>query len=135
MTEAFGDHFGAFDTSETAFRRWSEDPLMDLDLLVVAFAGDEVAGAVQGAIDPDENVTQGYRRGWTDPIFTRRPWRRRGLASPPSGRTLQALRERGMTSAQLGVDPQNANQALTLYRRHGFEVVRSSSEWHRSLSA
>ena len=29
-----------------------------------------------------------------------------------------------MTSAQLGVDSENANEALTLYRRHGFEVQR-----------
>jgi len=43
------------------------------------------------------------------------------------------LRERGMTSAQLGVDSQNANGAPTLYRRHGFVVERSWSEWHRPL--
>jgi GNAT superfamily N-acetyltransferase len=88
---------------------------------------------VQGQIDPDENATQGYLRGWTDPIFARRRWRRRGLASALLGRTLVALRERGMTSAQLGVDSENEHAALTLYQRHGFEVVRSSSEWHRPL--
>ena len=133
MTEAFQDHFGAFDTSEKAFRRWSDDPLLDPRLLVVAFDGDEIAGAVQGTIDPDENAAQGYLRGWTDPIFTSRPWRRRGLASALLGRALLALRDRGMTSAQLGVDSQNANEALTLYRRHGFEAERSSSEWHKPL--
>lgn len=134
MTEAFQDHFGAFDASESAFHRWSEDPLLDPELLVVAFDGEEIAGAVQGTIDPDENAAQGYLRGWTDPIFTRRAWRRRGLASALLGRALLALRERGMTSAQLGVDSQNANEALTLYRRHGFEIERSSSEWHKPLT-
>jgi ribosomal protein S18 acetylase RimI-like enzyme len=39
-----------------------------------------------------------------------------------------------MTSAQLGVDSQNAHEALGLYQRHGFEVVRSSSEWHKPLA-
>ncbi len=134
MSEAFIDHFGADDTSEAAFRRWSQDPHLDLDLLIVAFDGDEIAAGVQGQIDPDENEAQRYLRGWTDPIFTRRRWRRRGLASALIGRTLVALRERGMTSAQLGVDSQNANEALGLYRRHGFEVVRSSSEWHKPLA-
>jgi hypothetical protein len=38
-----------------------------------------------------------------------------------------------MTSAQLGVDSQNPNDALTLYRRHRFEPVRGSSEWHKPL--
>jgi mycothiol synthase len=134
MSEAFIDHFGADDTSEAAFRRWSQDPHLDLDLLTIAFDGDEVAAGVQGQIDPDENEAQGYLRGWTDPIFTRRRWRRRGLASALIGRALVALRERGMTSAQLGVDSQNAHEALGLYQRHGFEVVRSSSEWHKPLA-
>ena len=55
----------------------------------------------------------------------RRPWRRRGLASALIGRTLVALRDRGMTAAQLGVDSENPNEALTLYQRHRFEVLRS----------
>ena len=133
MVEAFRDHFGGHDTTPGAFRRWADDPLMDLDLLFVAFDGDEMAAGVQGQIDPDENERQGYLRGWTDPVFTRRPWRRRGLAYALLGRTLGALKGRGMTSAQLDVDSENPYQALTLYERHGFETVRSASEWHKTL--
>ena len=49
------------------------------------------------------------------------------------GRALVRLREAGMTSAQLGVDSQNQNQALTLYERHRYAVDRSASEWHKPL--
>jgi ribosomal protein S18 acetylase RimI-like enzyme len=133
MNEAFRDHFGGDDTSEAAYRRWSEDPDLDLSLLSTAFDGDEIAGGVLGYIVPEENELQGYRRGWTDPVFTRAPWRRRGLASALLGRTLALLRDRGMTSAQLGVDTENAYQAFDLYERHGFRRVRSVSEWHRPL--
>jgi ribosomal protein S18 acetylase RimI-like enzyme len=133
MAEAFADHFGGQDFSDAAFRRWSGDPDLDLSLLVVAFEGDEIAAGVQGHIVAEENTLHGYHRGWTDPIFTRRAWRRRGLASALIGRCLTRLRDRGMTSAQLGVDSQNPNQALSLYERHGFRVVTSSSEWHRPL--
>ncbi len=131
--EAFRDHFGGQDESPQAYARWVEDPLMEVDLLVVAFDGNEVAAAVQGAIDPAENEANRYLRGWTDPVFTRRAWRRRGLAFALLGRSLRQLRERGMTSAQLDVDAENENQALTLYRRHRFEVDRSASEWHKPL--
>jgi ribosomal protein S18 acetylase RimI-like enzyme len=131
--EAFADHFGGHDFSEAARTRWIEDPLMDPSLLVVAFDADEVVAAVQGVIEPEENKANGYRRGWTDPVFTRRAWRRRGLAHALLGRALVRLRERGMTSAQLGVDSQNENQALTLYERHRFVVDRSSGEWHKPI--
>ena len=131
--EAFRDHFGGHDFSDAARQRWLDDPLMEPDLLVVAFDGDEVVAGVQGAIDPDENEANGYLCGWTDPVFTRRAWRRRGLAYALLGRSLRQLKARGMTSAQLGVDSQNENRALSLYQRHRYEVDRSASEWHKPL--
>jgi len=132
-TEAFRDHYGGHDFSPEAYQRFIKDPLLDLTLVLTAFDGDEIVASVQGAIDPDENEANDYRRGWTDPVFTRRAWRRRGLAYALLGRSLRQLRERGMTSAQLGVDSQNDNQALTLYERHHFEVDHSASEWHKPL--
>ena len=133
LAEAFRDHFGGHDQSEAAYRRWSNSPRMQPELLLVAFDGDEVAAAVQGVIVDEENRVNGYLRGWTDPIFTRRRWRRRGLASALLGRTLALLRDKGMTSAQLGVDTQNPNDALALYRRHRFESVHTETEWHKPL--
>ena len=133
MGEAFRDHFGSWDASDAAYRSWVDGPLFDLALQIVAFDGDQIAGAIHGAIDPTENETHGYLRGWTEPIFTRRQWRRRGLASALLGRTLAALHDRGMTSAQLHVDSENANQALTLYEGHRFELASSSSEWHKLM--
>ena len=131
--EAFKDHFGGHDFSPAARQRWLDDPLMEPELLVVAFDRDEVVAGVQGAIDHDENEANGYLCGWTDPVFTRRAWRRRGLAYALLGRSLQQLKERGMTSAQLGVDSQNENRALALYERHRYVVDRSASEWHKPL--
>lgn len=133
LCEAFRDHFGAWDDSASAYHAWVDSPLFDLDLQIVAFDGAEIAGGIHAAIDPVENRERGYRRGWTEPIFTRGPWRRRGLASALLGRTLAALRARGMDGAQLHVDAENANQALALYEQHGFRVTRSSSEWHKPM--
>jgi mycothiol synthase len=134
ICEAFRDHFGAWDESESAYRSWVESPHFELDLQVVAFDGTDIAGGIHAAVDPVENREHGYLRGWTEPIFTRRPWRRRGLAAALLGRTLARLRDRGMTSAQLHVDAENDNQALGLYERHGFGVESSSSEWHKPLA-
>ncbi len=133
MCEAFRDHFGAFDASERSMQGWLESPAEDPSLYVVAFDGDEVAGAVHGLVYPEENAANGYQRGWTDPVYVRRPWRRRGLASALLARALVRLREAGMTSAQLDVDTQNENEALTLYERQGFVADRQATEWHKPL--
>lgn len=133
MLEAFRDHFGGQPSTPEEYRSWVDDPETDLDLWAVAFDGDEIAGGVLGYVSSAENETHGYLRGWTDPVFTRRPWRRRRLAHALLGRCLLLLQERGMTSAQLDVDTQNANDALTLYQRHRFESDRSTSEWHKPM--
>jgi GNAT superfamily N-acetyltransferase len=133
MTDAFKEDFGADDTSEASYRRFVEDEDLDLSLASIAWEGDEIAGGVIGYIVPEENEAQGYLRGWTDPVFTRQRWRRRGLASALLGRTLAMLRDRGMTSAQLDVDTENVFRAFTLYERHGFRPAASTSEWHKPL--
>jgi mycothiol synthase len=131
--EAFRDHFGELDGSDAEFTRWTHDPSFRREMLVVAYDGQEVAGAVQAAIDHEENELHGSQRGWTDPVFVREPWRRRGLASALLGRALVVLRERGMTAAQLEVDTQNQNQAVTLYERHGFRPASTTTEWRKPM--
>jgi ribosomal protein S18 acetylase RimI-like enzyme len=67
-------------------------------------------------------------------VFTRRPWRRRGLATALIARSLVVLRERGMTSAALGVDAANASGALGLYEGLGFAVDTRASAWRKAFS-
>jgi hypothetical protein len=78
--EAFMDHWGGFDHSEGQFNKWVDESTFDPSLHVVAFDGDEIAGAVINTIYPEANQELGVERGWLDSVFVRRPWRRRGLA-------------------------------------------------------
>jgi mycothiol synthase len=129
--KAFRDHWGGVDESEDAFQRFANDPRLDPSLHVVAFAGDEVAGAVLNLIDEAENEMFGRRRGLLDSVFVRRPYRRRGLARVLILESLRLLRERGMTSAWLGVDADNANAALHLYTSCGFVSERSMTAYRK----
>jgi GNAT superfamily N-acetyltransferase len=100
---------------------WAASPIGgQLDIWQVAWAGDEIVAGVLGYIDEDENRLSGRRRGYTQNIFTRRPWRRRGLASALIGRNLRELARRGMTEAALSVDADNPSAALRIYERAGF---------------
>jgi len=131
--EAFADHWGGFDASDASFESWLSDPDFDPSLFVVAFDGDEIAGAVSNTINQHENEQLGRARGLLDSVFTRRAWRGRGLAGALVGRSLVLLRERGMTSAWLGVDADNPTGALGVYERAGFTVDLRSSAYRKPM--
>jgi mycothiol synthase len=132
--EAFRDHWGGHDESPAALQRFLDRPEHDPSLWVVAFDGDEIAGGVLNTIYPTENESLGVRRGWLDSVFTRRPWRRRGLARALIVRSLDVLRQRGMSSAVLGVDAENPTGALGLYEGVGFVVEERSMAWRKPMN-
>ena len=66
-------------------------------------------------------------------VFTRRQWRRRGLGRALIARSLVRLRERGMTSASLGVDAENPSGALGLYEGIGFAASYRSAAWRKEM--
>jgi GNAT superfamily N-acetyltransferase len=132
--EAFQDHWGGFDGSEPVFQAWLKDPKFDPGLFVVAWDGDEIAGGVVNQISETENAAFNRKRGWLQSVFTRRAWRRRGLARALVGRSLILLRERGMTSAGLGVDADNPNAATRLYEDAGFAVDFRSTAYRKPMA-
>jgi mycothiol synthase len=131
--EAFADHWGGFDASDGRFEAWQSDPKFDPSLFMVAWDGDEIAGGVINEINEAENAALGRLQGWLASVFVRRAWRRRGLARALVMRSLAILRDRGMTSAGLGVDADNANEALRLYTECGFEVELRSAAYRKPL--
>ncbi len=131
--EAFRDHWGGSDESLDAMQRVLDDPDTDTSLWLIAWDGDEVAAGVWNAIRGIENEALGLRRGWLESVFTRRPWRKRGLARALITRSLELLRERGMTSAALGVDADNPSGALGLYESTGFEIHDRFIEMRRPM--
>jgi GNAT superfamily N-acetyltransferase len=131
--KAFRDHWGSVQEDEASFERFVSDPRTDSSLFVVGYAGNEVAGAVLNVIDDVENGMFDRRQGLLDSVFVRRPYRRRGLGRALVLRSLAVLRDRGMTSARLGVDAENANAALHLYESCGFVRDQSSTAWRKPL--
>jgi ribosomal protein S18 acetylase RimI-like enzyme len=132
-TEAFADERDEAEPTEEDWLADLANPHVDPALWIVGFDGDEVAGAAQGRIDPVENAHHGWDRGYIEAVFTRRAWRRRGLARALLARALVRLRDHGMTSAYLGVDGLNPNQAMDLYTNLGFEVASTSHDWTKPL--
>jgi mycothiol synthase len=130
--EAFRDHRDEQEWTEEDWARFPGD-LPDPTLWVIGYDGDEVAGGILNNIDAEENTHHGRARGVLASVWTGARWRRRGLAKALIARSLVRLRERGMTSAYLGVDGANPNQAMDLYAGLGFEVATSTIDWRKPL--
>jgi mycothiol synthase len=135
LDEAFRDHWGHAPIPENAYEQWTTSPHFNPALWQVAWDGEEIAAGILNFVDKEANRQFKINRGWTDPIFTRRPWRKRGLAHALLMRSLKMFKEMGMTEAMLGVDTQNPNGAFDLYEKCGFRSVMKSIIYEKTLAA
>ena len=135
LDEAFQDHWGHSPMRDADYQAWSSSPVFKPSLWQVAWDGDQIAAGVLNMVDEDANRQFNIQRGMTDPIFTRRPWRKRGLARTLLMRSLQMFKDMGMTEAMLGVDTQNPSGAFALYESCGFKPVMRSVIYEKNITA
>jgi len=131
--EAFRDHWGYSEDMEPTIQQLKDDPNYDPTLWRVAWDGDQVAGMVLGFVNHKENVAYQRKRGYTENICTRKPWRRKGLAHALIAESLRELKRRGYLEAALGVDSENLSGALGIYESMGFQVVKRFSFYRKPL--
>lgn len=134
--EAFHDHWGFAPPTEEDYQGWLHNKVIfQPDLWQIAWdvATDQVAGQVRTFINHAENEKYNRRRGWTEFISVRRPWRRRGLARALIVRSLRLQKELGMTESALGADSENLSGATRVYEDCGFRVVRRSTIYRKPL--
>ena len=133
-TEAFRDHWGERDESEEAWARFRDEPsYADPSLWRIGWEGDQIAGLVINTVPVDANAHFGRQRGYVDMVAVRRPWRRRGLARALLADGLRAMRDAGLTSANLGVDTENPTGALRLYEDLGFAPEKRFASYRKPL--
>ncbi|HET8821705.1 MAG TPA: GNAT family N-acetyltransferase [Thermoleophilaceae bacterium] len=111
--EAFAD---SWDYTPRDFEWWSNVHLaserFDPTLWCVVRAGDEIAA---GTICMGDT----YGGGFVAALFTRRPWRERGVGAALLRDAFRRLWERGEHTVGLGVDAASATGAFRLYERAG----------------
>ncbi len=134
--EAFRDHWGYSLPTKEDYAAWlANKTIFQPELWQVAWdvANNEIAGQVRTFINHNENEKYDRRRGHTEFISTRRPYRRRGLARALIARSLQVQREQGMSESALGVDSQNETGATRVYEDCGFKVVKHGTVYRKPL--
>jgi ribosomal protein S18 acetylase RimI-like enzyme len=88
---------------------------------------------VLNRLDEAQNEQYGRKRGYTQDIFVRRPWRRRGLARSLLVRSIEMFREMGMEETALGVDTQNPSGAFRLYESVGYRPARRHTFFNKPM--
>ena len=123
----------AEDWTEDKYQAWLDRPSHTPHLWQVAWDGDQVAGMVLTRINQVENEKRGRKRGYTEHIFVRRPWRKRGLASALISSSLRVLQAHGMNEAELGVDSENQSGALGLYQTMGYQTYYTDIWFRKTM--
>ena len=118
------------DWQEDKFPAWLAVPAHEQRFWQVAWAGEQIAGITLARIDEKENEGKERKRGYTEHVFVRSQWRKRGLASALITRSLQVLKDHGMDEAELGVDSENESAAFNLYQKIGFKTENIDT-WFR----
>ncbi|KAF0106302.1 MAG: N-acetyltransferase GCN5 [Anaerolineaceae bacterium] len=131
--EAFRDHWGARDESEEEFKSHQESPMFRPELWKVAWAGGEMAGVVHNFVDEKENAEYRRKRGYTESICVRRPWRKMGLARSLIVQSMKMFKEMGMTETALSTDSQNISGAFRLYEGCGYRKVKQQIIYRKPL--
>jgi mycothiol synthase len=130
VQEAFAENWGFHPQPIESWREFMVKVRnFDPDVWLVAWAGDEVAGASLNY--PERSDDPGH--GWIGTLGVRRPWRGRGVGEALVRRSLAVLHARGLRKVRLGVDSQNPTGAPRLYERVGMRVLRQANTWERAL--
>jgi len=131
--EAFRDHWGYAEPKEEHFIAYCGSKYFQPELWQVAWDGDEVVASVMNFIDHDYNQRYNRKRGWTENISTRKPWRKQGIAKALIVRSMHMHKAKGMTEVGLGVDTNNPTGALKLYQNLGYKKDKTFITYRKPL--
>lgn len=131
--EAYADHWGHTPRTEDDFARWQTSRRFQPELWKIAWDGDQVAGMILNYVDERRNEWIGLRRGYTQDVFVRRPWRRRGLARSLLTESIRMFARMGMEETYLGVDTENPSGADVLYESVGYNSSRRHFVYRKPL--
>jgi mycothiol synthase len=123
LSEAFRDGWGGVELSDDEFAHIFGSGHAQPDVSVVAWAGEEVAGACLNDFGTAHQAEAGVHEGWVSSLGVRRPWRKRGLATAILAWSLQQAAARKLKAVALDVDADNPTGAKRLYERVGFSEV------------
>ena len=131
--ETFSEHFDFRPSTIEEWKHWCSHPDFDHKGWFFALLEGKPVGHVGTWIDSKFVKYKGIKRGWIDTIGVLKPHRRKGIGTSLILRGMEYLKSRGMTEVELGVDDSNPTEAIKLYEKVGFKVVRKDLTYLKKI--
>ncbi len=112
----------AEDWLEEKYPAWLEKTDNKPEDWITAWDGENLVGTLCARYEAETGQSSTPKRGYTEHIYVRPLWRKRGLASALIAQGLHALKMRGAEAAELGVDAENESAAYRLYEKIGYRT-------------
>jgi mycothiol synthase len=117
------------------YRQWQMDTWFQPELFRVAWdtQKNEVAATVLSYINHEQNKTLNRKRGYTQSICVRRPYRQTKIAEALLAMSLHLHKSLGMDEVALGIDTKPPNGELQHYQSMGFVVERQGTTYRKVM--
>ncbi len=131
--EVMSEHFDFRPSTPEEWKHWTEHPDFNRKGMFFALLEGQPVGHAGTWIDSEFVELKGIKRGFIDPMGVLKPYRRRGIGTALILRVLDYLKSKGMFEAELGVDDLNQTEAIKLYKKVGFKVVRKELTYAKQI--
>jgi mycothiol synthase len=133
--EAFREHFNYRPKSieETKYALF-EMPWFKVQKVFFACLHDEPVGYAVAGVDVGLNEEKKVEYGWVLDVGVLKSHRRIGVGTTLMFHSMRWLRSQGMRDALLYVDDTNPTEAMRLYKKLGFKVLRKNLIYRLSLT-
>lgn len=134
--ECFRDHFNYRPSTleETRHHLLSDTRIKQKEYFFAALDR-ETVGYIGVGIDEKYNIEKNVKNGFILSIGVLKPYRRKGIGTSLMLQGLKSLQAREMTKAMLDVDNLNPTNAINLYEKIGFQVIKKYQFWEKPLCA
>lgn len=132
--EAFSEHFDFRPLTLEEWKHWFSHPDFDNEGWFIAFLEGKPVGHVGTWIDSKFVKYKAVKRGWIDTIGVLKPHRRKGIGTTLILRGMKYLQTKEMTEVELGVDDLNQTDAIKLYKKVGFKIIRKDLTYQKRIN-
>ena len=133
--ETFKDQFSFRPRTAEEYKFWLTHKPWGMDTVgvFIAYLDEKPVGFVEAGIDSKFNANKDLKCGWILSTGVLEPNRTKGIGTAMMQYAMEFLKSKDMTEVQLGVDASNPTNAVELYKKMGFKIIRRNLAYTKKI--